>query len=128
MNKLQACEKWVSTFGFVPVSAAEKLRVYSFLNGSEDFEEETIFTENDDPEPDSHFPAWSNMWCFSETADERWFDSEQGIKILSECGFRVYRSEDFGLVFGIDGAGYNFYEYHWLPLYEKRGLQWHDKE
>lgn len=29
---------------------------------------------------------------------------------------------------GIDGAGYNFYEAHWLPLYNARGLQWHDTE
>ena len=30
-----------------------------------------------------------------------------------------------GYFFGIDGAGYSFYEEHWIPLYKARGLQWH---
>ena len=34
----------------------------------------------------------------------------------------------FGYIFGIDGAGYDFYEDHWIPLYKERGIQWHDKE
>ena len=28
----------------------------------------------------------------------------------------------------IDGAGYDFYESHWIPLYKARGLQWHETE
>ena len=68
---------------------------------------------------------WSTMWTMDEVCDKHWCESEEGIKALSECGFRVYESEDYGIVFGIDGAGYDFYEYHWLPLYDARGLQWH---
>ena len=45
---------------------------------------------------------------------------------MSECGFRIFESEEFGYFFGIDGAGYDFYEQHWLPLYKARGLKWHD--
>lgn len=39
-------------------------------------------------------------------------------------------SEDYGYLIGIDGAGYDFYKAHWLPLYKARGLHWHkeDKE
>lgn len=35
---------------------------------------------------------------------------------MSQCGFRIFRSEEFGYFFGIDGAGYDFYEAHWIPL------------
>lgn len=45
---------------------------------------------------------------------------------MSQCGFRIFKSFEFGYFFGIDGAGYDFYESHWLPLYEARGLMWHD--
>ena len=45
---------------------------------------------------------------------------------MADCGFRIYQSEDYGYVFGIDGAGYNFYEAHWIPLYKARGFQWHE--
>ena len=44
---------------------------------------------------------------------------------MADCGFRIYESEEFGYFFGIDGAGYSFYEEHWIPLYKQRGLQWH---
>ena len=45
---------------------------------------------------------------------------------MSDCGFRVYQHEEWGFFFGIDGAGYDFYSEHWIPLYKRRGLQWHD--
>ena len=51
-----------------------------------------------------------------------------GIQVMSECGFRIYESDEWGYFFGIDGAGYDFYSEHWIPLYRKRGLQWHDPE
>ena len=39
----------------------------------------------------------------------------------------MYKHEEFGYFFGIDGAGYDFYEAHWTPLYKARGLHWHDE-
>ena len=116
-TKLDACQSWVDSFNAIPVSVAEKLLKVSGYN---DFLE---ITENEDA--DDIFPAWSTMWTMDSKVDKDWCESEEGITALSECGFRVYESEDYGVVFGIDGAGYNFYEYHWLPLYEKRGLLWH---
>lgn len=44
---------------------------------------------------------------------------------MADCGFRVYKQEDYEYIFGIDGAGYDFYESHWCPLYKARGLHWH---
>ena len=85
-------------------------------------------TEDFEIEHDSLLPMWGTMWSFEDSADEYWLEDDNAIEIMSECGFRIYHSETYGYFFGIDGAGYNFYEVHWLPLYEKRGLQWHDQE
>lgn len=77
-------------------------------------------------ETDGSLPMWGTLWSFGDSADDYWLENMDGIRIMSECGFRVYESEDFGYFFGIDGAGYDFYESHWIPLYKARGLQWHD--
>lgn len=76
---------------------------------------------------DGWYPVWGTMWSFGDSLDDEWLQSGDGIQAMSECGFRVYRTEDFGCFFGIDGAGYDFYESHWIPLYLKRGLKWHDE-
>lgn len=71
-------------------------------------------------------PMWGTMWSFGDSADDWWLEEDDGIKLMSECGFRIYESDEFGYFFGIDGAGYDFYDAHWIPLYKARGLQWHD--
>jgi hypothetical protein len=74
------------------------------------------------------FPMWGTLWTFGDSCDEYWVTDMNGLAKMTECGFRVYQSEELGIFFGIDGAGYSFYDQHWLPLYNARGLQWHDKE
>lgn len=69
---------------------------------------------------------WGTMWSFGDSCDDHWLEDMGGVRIMSECGFRVYLSDDYGYFFGIDGAGYSFYTEHWVPLYRARGLQWHD--
>ena len=79
-------------------------------------------------ERDSTFPMWGTMWAFGNAIDDEWLDGEylgSHVQEMADCGFRIYESEDYGHVFGIDGAGYNFYEAHWIPLYKLRGLKWH---
>lgn len=71
-------------------------------------------------------PMWGTMWSFGNSLDDEWLSNYGGIKLMSECGFRIFHSEEFGYFFGIDGAGYDFYEAHWIPLYEARGLHWHE--
>lgn len=71
-------------------------------------------------------PMWGTMWSFGDSADDWWLEDGNGIEIMSKCGFRIYESDEFGYFFGIDGAGYNFYDAHWIPLYKARGLQCHD--
>lgn len=75
---------------------------------------------------DDFFPMWGWMWSFKDSLDEGWLTDHNGIKLMSECGFRIYESDKWGYFFGIDGCGYDFYTNHWCPLYKARGLQWHE--
>ena len=77
---------------------------------------------------DSILPMWGYLWQFGDSCDDWWLENKDGIKIMSECGFRIYEHEEWGYFFGIDGAGYDFYGAHWIPLYKARGMQWHDPE
>ena len=45
--------------------------------------------------------------------------------VQQNLGFNNEIFKEFGYFFGIDGAGYSFYEKHWIPLYKARGFQWH---
>ena len=89
-------------------------------------DDETVEVEENDLESDfdGEFPMWNTLWTFNDPCDEAW--AEEHLFVMAECGFRLYESEDYGLVFGIDGAGYDFYSEHWIPLYKARGLHWHD--
>lgn len=73
-------------------------------------------------------PMWGWMWQFGDSCDDHWLECGEGIRAMSDCGFRIYEHDEWGYFFGIDGAGYDFYADHWCPLYKKRGLQWHDQE
>lgn len=72
---------------------------------------------------DGYLPMWGTMWAFSDPCDKDWLESH--MQEMADCGFRIYEQEDYGYIFGIDGAGYDFYEQHWIPLYKVRGLKWH---
>lgn len=70
-------------------------------------------------------PMWGTMWSFSDPCDIWWVEEGDGVEVLSRCGFRVFYHEEYGYFFGIDGAGYSFYDEHWIPMYLDRGLRWH---
>lgn len=82
--------------------------------------------DNMEVDYDGSLPMWGTMWSFGDPCDDHWMEKMNGVRIMSECGFRVYLNDDYGYYFGIDGAGYSFYEEHWIPLYRARGIQWHD--
>lgn len=92
-----------------------------------DNDETVRVSENQVELGDDMLPMWSTMWSFGDNADDYWLEELGGIQLMSECGFRIYESAEFGYFFGIDGAGYNFYEEHWIPLYKARGLHWHNE-
>lgn len=87
----------------------------------------TVDREDFELERESAFPMWGTMWTFDSPCDNWWLESEEGIQAMSNCGFRVYECDELEYVFGIDGAGYDFYSGHWAPLYKARGLEWHDR-
>ena len=76
---------------------------------------------------DGFLPMWGAMWAFDDSSDDDWLE-HGGLQKMADCGFRVYEQEDYGYIFGIDVAGYDFYDEHWIPLYRAHGLHWHDKE
>lgn len=133
-NKREAAEAWVREFDAIDSDMVAELMEYNPM----DWHEVTIVPEDERDEwedyHDSYLPMWGTMWQFHDSADIGWVDfrynddEETGLEALSRCGFRVYESEKYGYFFGIDGGGHDFYEAHWIPLYEARGLQWHESE
>lgn len=82
---------------------------------------------NVDLEHDGWLPMWDILWTFRDSSDERW--ARENLEIVAECGFRIFEDQEtYDIYIGIDGAGYNFYDAHWIPLYKKRGLKWHNAE
>ena len=79
-------------------------------------------------ENEEGLPMWGTMQAFEDNCDSEWLDDEENLRKMAECGFRIFESEDYGYIFGIDGAGYSFYDEYWIPLYRARGLRWHDEE
>ena len=89
---------------------------------------EIIATERDNLEAEyaSGLPMWNKLWQFKDDLDNRWLSEKGGIELMSNIGFRVYRHKNWGYFFGIDGAGCDFFDEFWRPLYNARGLKWHD--
>ena len=83
----------------------------------------TVFSDEFDVVRDDGLPMWGTMWELKNICDEEWL--ENNLQAVADCGFRIYESEDYEYLIGIDGAGYDFYEAHWIPLYKARGLHWH---
>lgn len=85
-----------------------------------------VFVDDVEVERYGFLPMWGTLWQFNENCDDWWL--ENNLDKMAECGFRIYESYEFGYFFGIDGAGYNFYDAHWIPLYDAVGLEWHESE
>ena len=83
----------------------------------------TVFSDEFDVERDDGLPMWGTMWALKDRCDIEWL--EGNLQAVADCGFRIYESEDYEYLIGIDGAGYDFYEAHFCPLYKARGLHWH---
>lgn len=72
---------------------------------------------------DGFFPMWGTMWIVP-SLDADWI--RRNLEVVKDCGIHVYESDELGIFIGINGAGYDFHESHWIPLYEARGLKWHE--
>lgn len=87
------------------------------------FREEDITRLNN-----SDLPMWGTLWAFKESYECNKCGDTNTLRKIAECGYSIYDSEDYGFVVGIDGCGYDFYEAHWMPLYNIMGFHWHDQE
>ena len=96
------------------------------LDGGE--EEAKVIEDEFEVVRDDYLPIWGTLWAFGCQFDNYWLENSGGLQAMADCGFRIYEQENYGYIFGIDGAGYDFYEAHWIPLYKARGLQWHDQD
>ena len=118
MTLNEAVKLWVDRdFSSIPTELIKR----AFKDNFEELE----LLSNEYPELD--FPAcWGWMFHPECSVDEEWI--RKNIEDVEECGFLIYDSDETGILLGIDGAGYDFYSSHWIPLYKKRGLKGHDEE
>lgn len=101
------CKRWVGTFNTVKLSLIEK----AFKNNIDNWIEHTTNCI----EYDSWLPMWGYLWNPDNYTSNCIL---QNINIVSDIGFRVFEDTTTGDIYlGIDGAGYDFYEAHWIPLY-----------
>ena len=119
MTPDESVRKWVGEFNEIPIALITRAYGIDY----DDFKRLTEFDDED--EMNDYLPMWGTMWCFSDRSDEEWL--AENIAAAKECGIIVYESEELGYCFGIDGAGYSFFEKHWKPFYLARGLKWHDE-
>lgn len=77
---------------------------------------------------------WGTMFIVNDSVDKRRIesllkdedeDSEMmGSFKVGDTGINAWWI-DGELVLGINGAGYDFYEAHWIPLYKALDYHWH---
>jgi|CXWL01.1.fsa_nt_gi hypothetical protein len=85
-------------------------------------------------------PMWGTVFMPNDTADvsniQRLLRSiettDNDDEAFADAGWRevtdtgIYAIEfDGGLLLGIHGAGYSFYDHHWSKLYDALGYHWH---
>jgi hypothetical protein len=79
---------------------------------------------------------WGTMFLVNDQVDKRRIqallhpvtdeeDDLYGCQEVGQTGISAF-DIDGQLVLGINGAGYDFYEHHWIPLYEALGYGWHE--
>jgi hypothetical protein len=79
---------------------------------------------------------WGTMFIVNDSVDKRRIkallkpvedeeDELYGSQEVGDTGISAFEI-DGELVLGINGAGYDFYEQHWTPLYNALGYEWHE--
>lgn len=123
-TKEEACRAWVKEFNAIPQGMA--------FQGDCPFEDWDFFGKTYDDDAEEEYgsvdvPMWGWVWMVDDYCDEQWI--RDNMETVADCGFTIMENcEEGWLLLGIDGAGYDFYEAHWLPLYEARGFRWHKED
>ena len=114
-NKQDAVEKWVESFNSYPLSMVLELQSIS----PETWRDITPSEEKFEPSK-----SWGTIWAFKSKPDNKWLETH--LSEMADCGFFILESEQFGYFFGTNSHGIDFYVKHWSPLYDARGLLWHE--
>jgi len=152
---LEACRLWVERdFSLIPTSLIEKayfgenkcgdeitILAPSFENFKAEYMKENCLVEGYEGDPCSvcrteycqeayyesvsKIPMWGYVFVPENSLDREWI--KNNAEKVAKLGFIVYETDEIGVYLGINGAGYDFYEHHWVPLYLERGLKWHEK-
>jgi hypothetical protein len=125
-TKKDAARAWVNGFNAIPQDMA--LQSENIWEEWEFFgrRDECEIEEGEDEFGSVGIPMWGTFWSMGEWIDEYWLDRNR--ETVAALGFTICENYERGwLLLGIDGAGYDFYENHWIPLYEARGLKWHQE-
>lgn len=93
---------------------------YSFRGVSD----EEGFEADDDGLGCVEQPMW-NTW-FEPSDSWIWEEIDSRAIEVAVFGFTLIYRDGWFWGLGIDGAGYDFYEAHWIPLYDLLGLTWHE--
>ena len=94
-------------FDFIPLDVIIKLDGDYCINWLCEFSEY---------EMGDYYPMWGTVFSVRDNfLSEKIVENAQ--KIYEECNIWVGEQEDFGIILGINGAGYDFYEAHWEPLF-----------
>lgn len=124
---------------------------HCWLTEDWDFLDSTLITENDD-----WYERWSfrcandsdNYECYDEDEPDgalvlcgepmwnTWFEPDRWVLEFIEAheeevaalGFTLIYHDEYLWGVGIDGAGFDFYESFWMPLYDLVGIHWHDED
>jgi len=140
----KACKEWVGDWSFIPSALLEKAYTLddieivapSFENYKKRYISEGYCDGNCDYcryescreayiKDVPKIPMWSYVFAPKEEIDQKWL--KECAEIITDwCSVIVYYTPEIGYYIGINGAGYDFYDAHWIPLYVLRGLKWHE--
>lgn len=112
---LEATKRWLKDFSLIPTD----LIVRAYKNNLEDI---IIVAPKDEDTP--LIPMYGYVFVPEDPTDKKWLE-KNAEKIAKKCDVIIYYTDEIGYYIGIDGAGYDFYEAHWVPMYRLRGLEWH---
>ncbi len=98
---------WTDKLNSIPTTAVIKLAE----NGLDKITELT--SPNNENALD--FPTYETMWRFKYGVDNIWI--ENNIDKMRDIGFRVYDSDIFGIIFGVEDTNFEFYFDLWEPFY-----------
>ena len=110
MVDISKLKEWVKTnFDCIPTILIEKAY-------KDSYEEIEILASPYNNQETPIIPYWGYVYLPSTIYHDKILENPN---VISEKAlFIVYYTEDIGVYLGINGGGYDFYERHWLPLYE----------